>query len=149
MELTLRGETIDIETGQEVTFYRYILNKDKVEFKEDKVVVDEIYEAVGYDGACKDLMVTFKNESHGATLHHYELGDFYLSISNKNVLDFLKRKYASYNKQEKRLQSEIDSLSKQIENLNNDRSNLEILIMQVALRKWKSENQKFIINKKV
>lgn len=138
MELTLRGETIAIELGQEVIFYQYILNNDKVEFREDKVVVDLIEEEFnGIESSA--IQVGFRNDEHNATLCHYELGNFYLSINDKNVLDFLERKYSYYKKREKQLQSEIESLSKQIESLNNNSSKLNTLIQEVSLRILRTE----------
>lgn len=128
MKLTLHGETINVELGQEVTFYKYILNNDKVEFKEDKVVVEAIKNDFGDNNA---TMVAFRNESHGATFLHYEMGDFYISISDKNVLDFLTRKYKLYQKREEHLKSDMEILVKQIEELNNNKTKIEILMENV------------------
>ena len=133
MQLTLRGETINIELGQEVTFYQYILNNDKVEFKEDKVVVNFIAE----DNF--EPRVAFRNEFHGATLLHYEMGNFYLSISDKNVLDFLTRKYKVCQEREEHLNREIANLVSKIGDLNNDKSKLETLI-ESTLAKLKEDN---------
>lgn len=138
MELTLHGETTDIELGQEVTFYQYILNNDKVEFIPDKVIVDLIEEE--FNGTKSTIIqVVFRNNEHSATLQHYELGNFYLSINDKNVLDFITKKYSYYKKREKYLQREIEGLSKQIENLNNDSSKLKTLIQEVSLRIQRTE----------
>ena len=128
MKLTLRGETINVELGQEVTFYKYILNNDKVEFKEDKVIV----ETIRYDSSGENpVRITFGNEVHRATFLHYEMGNFYLSINDKNILDFLTKKYKHYQEREEHLKCDMDILVKQIEELNNNKAKIKALIENV------------------
>ena len=131
MKLTLRGETVNVELGQEVTFYKYILNNDKVKFKEDKVVVEAIENDFGNKNA---TMVAFRNEFHGATFVHYEMGDFYLSVSNKNVLDFLTKKYKLYQKREEHLKNDIADLISQLGIISSDKSKIETLIKNTLLK---------------
>lgn len=129
MTITLRGETINIELGQEVTFYRYKLNdQNKIEIEVDKVVVDTLTENI----------IGFKNEEHVATLHYYQICDFYLSVNNKNQLDFLTRKYNHIIKREENLKDSINTLVKLLENLSNDKAQLETL-MENTLVKLESD----------
>lgn len=133
MEITLRGETINIELGQEVTFYRYRLNdQNKIEIETDKVVVNMLTENI----------IGFKNTEHSATFHHYEMGNFYLSVNDKNELDFLTRKYNHFIKREEQLKSDLATLVKLLGNLSNDKAQLETLMENTLMKLGKDKKEK-------